>query len=148
MRKKYRRLLVFGLIALSAFFLSAAKPYFSHEFFSYYNVSNCSNYVYDENGNTGITYGQVNVRDHRWKTIQIGVPILGSSSVTVQVEGRTSAGVSWAQVMVKTFAAGTGIDHLYDVTMPQLDWIRVGIKCNGTDGVDAVDVYGAFGSDH
>ncbi len=109
--------------------------------------------AYDVGGSTGASYeyndsqeaddeaGVVEVRrfDQK-KTIIIGIPTLGSTSIDVRIEGRI--GGRWGEIVTLNFDSALLIDHIVNV-VEQIDDVRVGVKAN-TPGTDAVTIRGAF----
>ncbi len=112
--------------------------------------------AYDVGGSTGATYdynivqgagdsdGLVECnRYNDYKTIQIDVITLGSTSIDVRVEGRAGSSAEWGDISgALNFDAVTGANGSYIVEVTEaLEEIRVGVKAN-TPGTDSVTITG------
>jgi hypothetical protein len=113
------------------------------EWFTSFDPS-LTTYVYNESGESAVTSGlmdALNIVDKR--TIYVSVPVLGSTSITVRAEGKHKGSTEWAEINSQTFSTATSIAVIWPVLEFSGD-IRVGVKRDGTDGTDSVNVSGEF----
>lgn len=73
--------------------------------------------------------------------VELNMDTIGSTSIDVVLEGRSSSGGDGAALWTKNYtAAGGAVDELFPVTELGIDAVRLGMKVN-TDGVDAVSAF-------
>lgn len=117
-----------------------------HTFYSLYNPSS-DGFVYDNNGSEA-TGDQVAVNTYTKKSIQICSVQLGEY-VNVHIQGRSkdqTNSPTWATLDVVEFGASStdvAKNVVVDVT-EHVDFLRVGIRAQGTDGVSRIDIRGIF----
>jgi TRAP-type uncharacterized transport system substrate-binding protein len=112
------------------------------EFFTDFDPSSTT-FIYNEAGEATITSGSVNIEGLIDKgLIQISAPTLGSTSMTIDIEGRNKKSSTWGIIFPKVFTAATTKDLVINV-LEDIDAVRVAIKI-ATDGTDVVSVYGKF----
>jgi hypothetical protein len=115
----------------------------SIEFFTGYNPTNATDYVYDEAGGTDTDSGWVEIKNVFDKgTLQVSIPTLGSTSITVRIEGMTTKGAGPFEIDTKTYTVATSIAEVWNV-LEYADKIRVGLLVD-TNGTDTVDIAGDF----
>lgn len=99
--------------------------------------------IYNDDDEGDNDAGAILIRDYNDQIdIQIEVSSLGSTGITVEVQGgygaETSGVIDWGVLATKKFATVTGDIFIHIKDKPQ--WIRVGITATGTDGTDSIDV--------
>jgi len=115
-------------------------------FYKNYDPSNTAYYVYDAADGSGDESGKYYCYNYTYKTIQISIPTLASTSIAVRIEGRvdsTTDLVSWANIYSKTYTSPTTIDDSIMVT-EHMEYIRIGLLVTG-DSTDDVSIRGNFG---
>lgn len=113
-----------------------------HSFYSSFDP-NATSYIYDPNNAVAATSGQYYCYNYTFKTIQISVPTLGSSSLDVRIEGKVDNASTWSDIYSKQYTAATTIDESVMVT-EHMEYIRVGLKITG-NSTDSVSITGNFG---
>ena len=117
--------------------------------YSFYDAfdPNATVYVYNSDNGVAVESGKLHVYNYLLKTVQVSIPTLGSTSVSVRVEGRSaspeSGQTTWSDIYTKTYTAATTIDDVIMIT-EHVEYIRVGVKVVGS-GTDAVTIKGNFG---
>ena len=113
-------------------------------FFEAYNPPGTSTFYYNPASEVTSTAGAVTCKGiYTAKTLLLSVPTLGSTSISVRIEGKTKNATTWAEVYTKTFTVASTIDSIINV-VEYLDQIRIGVKANTTKGTDSVNVTGSF----
>lgn len=114
-------------------------------FFDEYTPPGTNTFYYNSVNGTSSTSGAVSVPGiFTAKTVLVSVPTLGSTSITVRVEGKTRNSNEWGEIYTfGTFTAATTIESVVNV-VEYVNQLRVGIKANGTKGTDTVSVTGDF----
>ncbi len=112
--------------------------------FADYFPNNNGNYVYNNQGDTGIEDGRVDVSGIlNQKTIQVFISALDSTSLTIRVEGRMNQEETWGEIYTEVFTAATPIALLWPI-LEYLGQIRIGILKTGVGTLDRVSVSGDF----
>ena len=125
-------------------FAGGAMYNYTHDFFTHYNPDVTSDYVYDEEDTTTDLAGAYGCGSMPYKTIQISIPVLQSTSISVRIEGQIEDANTWADIYTKSYTSATSIDDSVMVT-EHLHNIRVGLKATGEATTDSVTVRGHFG---
>jgi len=113
-------------------------------FFDAYNPPGTGTFYYNPASETASTSGAVTCKGiYTSKTLLLSVPTLGSTSISVRIEGKTKNATTWAEVYTKTFTAASTIDSIINV-VEYLDQIRIGVKANTSKGTDSVNITGSF----
>jgi len=118
----------------------------AEDFFTNYDPSQTSDYVYNESDASGDEDGKYYCYNYTLKSIQISIPTLGSTSIGVRIEGRTDSSddlPSWGNIYSKTYTSATTIDDIVMIT-EYLEYLRVGLIVVG-DSTDDVTIKGNFG---
>jgi hypothetical protein len=116
----------------------------SHVWFNDYFPDNDGNYVYNDQGGTGIERGRVDVSGIlNQKTIQVFISAIDSTSLTIRVEGRMNQEDVWGNIYTEVFTAATAIALLWPIC-EYLGQIRIGILKTGSGTLDRVSVSGDF----
>lgn len=117
---------------------------YSHNFFTHYDPDVTSDYVYNESDSTSNIAGAFGVGAMPYKSIQISLPTLQSTSLSVRIEGQIEDANTWADVYTKSYSSALAIDDLVMIT-EHLQKIRVGLKVTGDVTTDNVTIRGHFG---
>ena len=113
-------------------------------FFDAYNPPGTGTFYYNPASEVTSTAGAVTCKGiYTSKTVLLSVPTLGSTSISIRIEGKTKNATTWAEVYTKTFTAASTIDSVINV-VEYLDQIRIGVKANTSKGTDSVNVTGSF----
>jgi hypothetical protein len=113
-------------------------------FFEAYNPPGTGTFYYNPASEVTSTAGAVTCKGiYTARTLLLSVPTLGSTSISVRIEGKTKNATTWAEVYTKTFTAASTIDSVVNV-VEYLDQIRIGVKANTSKGTDSVNVTGSF----
>lgn len=116
----------------------------SFVWFDDYFPNNDGNYVYNNQGDTGIEAGRVDVSGIlNQKTIQILISALDSTSLTIRVEGRLSQEVPWGEIYTEVFTELTPTALLWPIC-EYLGQIRIGILKTGSGTLDRASISGDF----
>jgi len=147
---KIKKLLIFVIAILiiypSIAFSAGAILNDQHNFYNGHDPSNTSLYVYDSSDATSDTAGRYYCLNYTLKTIQVSVPTLGSTSISMRIEGQTDSSgdvAGWANIYTKSYTGATTIDDIVMIT-EHLKYIRVGLKVT-SDGSDDLTITGNFG---
>jgi hypothetical protein len=112
----------------------------SHVWFDDYFPNDPGSYVYNNQGDTGIEAGRVDVSGIlNQKTIQVFISALDSTSLTIRVEGRMNQEDVWGEVYTEVFTKATSIALLWPIC-EYLGQIRIGILKTGSGTLDRVSV--------
>lgn len=104
-------------------------------------------YIYNDQVGSSTADGLVEARNYtRSRTVQISVPVLGSTSIDVRIEGRAGTDTAWGEIVTKNFAAATTIDHIVN-GVEYTEEYRVGVRANGTAGTDQITITGILRGD-
>lgn len=108
-----------------------------------------STYVFNNAGESGIDAGKVDIKDFFDKIeIQVAIPTLGSTSMTMGVFGKSKNSTTWGLIYDKIYTAITPTgedDHTVFLERPQ-DF-RIGTKVD-TPGTDSVTITVDLRRDH
>jgi hypothetical protein len=109
-----------------------------------------STYVFNNAGESDISAGKVDIKDISKDKIevQIKIPTLGSTSLTVGVFGKPKNSTTWALIYAKIYTAitATGEDDYFPVLERPQDF-RIGTKVD-TPGTDSVTINVDFRRDY
>lgn len=145
--QKYLVLIIIILLIYSVpLFAAGAILNDANDFFSSHDPSNISLYIYNESDATNCEAGKYYCFNYTLKTIQVSIPTLGSTSITMRIEGRTDSSddlTTWGDIYSKTYTSATTIDDFITVT-EHTEYIRVGLLVVG-DSTDDVTIKGNFG---
>lgn len=113
-------------------------------FFEGYNPPGASTYYYNSANGTSSLAGAVTCQGiYTAKTLLLSVPTLGSTSITIRIEGKTRNSTTWGDVYTQTFSSATVIDTIINFIEYGYQ-TRIGVMSNGTKGTDSVYVTGDF----
>jgi len=144
-KKIFVILFIFLVIISNRYAYAGGAMYnYTHDFFTAYNPDVSGDYVYNESDGTDDSVGGYGVGAMPYKTIQIRIPTLQSTALSVRIEGQVEDANSWADVYTKSYTSATTIDELVMVT-EHLHKIRVGLKPSGEATTDSVTIRGHFG---
>ena len=140
--------LILAIIIIYSGTVFAAGAIYSdaEDFFTNYDPSQTSDYIYNESDASGDEDGKYYCYNYTLKSIQVSIPTLGSTSIGVRIEGRTDSSddlTTWGNIYSKTYTAATTIDDIIMVT-EHLEYLRVGLIVVG-DSTDDVTIKGNFG---
>ena len=129
-----------GVVTTHFDYSSSAGENVNH--FVDYNPTSTS-FVYNSAGETSITAGKVDMKSYKAdRHIQVAVKVLGSTSVTVRIEGKSTAATTWGLIFEKAYTAAE--DEIINI-LEKTDDVRVGLKIAG-NGTDTVSVIGQYHS--
>jgi len=139
---------IFAIIIIYSTSLFAAGAIISdaEDFFTNFDPSQTSDYIYNESDASGDEDGRYYCYNYTLKSIQVSIPTLGSTSIGIRIEGRTDtsgSSTSWGNIYSKTYTSATLIDDIIMIT-EHLEYLRVGIIVVG-DSTDDVTIKGNFG---
>lgn len=118
------------------------------EFFSGYNAPGTGTFYYNSANEVAASSGAVTTKGiYTAKTLLLSIPTLGSTSITIRIEGKTKNSTTWANIYSKTYSVATTIDDIVNV-VEYIDQIRIGVKANTTKGTDSVNCTGSFVSSY
>ena len=134
--------LILSLVLLFSPFAFAEDRY---TFYERYDLSSNA-LVYDRTGATS-TGDVVAVFTYDKKTIFISIEEIGSTNIYYQVEGRPVGELDTWSILdtgdIGRASADTSKNIAIDVT-ELVDYLRVGLRRQGTDGTDRINVRGIF----
>ena len=113
-------------------------------FFNSKAITGTSSYIYDDSGNTGDTYGWIDVSKlNVGKTITLYVPVWNSGTITARVESQTGSSTVFGEVVTKSFGAAQTIGYVIPI-IETVNKIRVGWKVTSDTGSATVSTSGYF----
>ena len=95
-------------------------------FFSSYNVTATTGYVYDSTGASNDTAGAIN-GDYDHIIVQICVATLNAGSCSYRIEGKYETIERWANVFCETVISAHSIDKLVNIVEKPKE-LRIGVK--------------------
>lgn len=113
-------------------------------FFNSKSITGTSSYIYDDSGNTGDSYGWIDVSKlNVGKTITLYVPVWNSGTITARVESQTGSSTVFGEVVTKGFGAAQTIGYVIPI-VETINKIRVGWKVTSDTGSATVSTSGYF----
>lgn len=114
-------------------------------FFDEYNPGT-DTAVFNSGGGTAVDDGQLDTSDANLDIeLQIYIPTLGSTSVTVTAYGKTLLDTAWGVLHSQTYTTAMGANDADKWSMGERPWtFRVSSSAGGTPGTDSVTVTGDF----
>ena len=113
-------------------------------FFNSKSITGTSSYIYDDSGNTGDSYGWIDVSKlNVGKTITLYVPTWDSGTITARIESQTGSSTVFGEIITKHFEAAQTIGYVIPI-VETVNSIRVGWKITGATGSATVSTSGYF----
>ena len=113
-------------------------------FFNSKAVTGTSSYIYDDSGNTGDSYGWIDVSKlNVGKTITLYVPTWNSGTITARIESQTGSSTVFGEVVTKGFGAAQTIGYVIPI-IETMSKVRVGWKVTSDTGSATVSTSGYF----
>lgn len=124
-------------------FVLADSTGFRATWFSSFDPPGTDTYYYNQAEGTSTTSGSVDT-SHIFKTIelQIGIPTLASTTVTIRAEGKQNNATGWYDIFTRAYTAATTIDDKWPI-LERPDNFRVGAKEDDI-GTNAINIVGKF----
>jgi hypothetical protein len=120
---------------------SAAVGQYADHYVAYNPTS--TTFISNSLGESDLISGSIDVRGYKAKRhIEVLLTTLGSASITMKIEGRSSRSPAWGLIFEKVYtSAGADIFNILEGT----DFIKISLKV-ATNGTDEITIIGQYHS--